>query len=357
MQPVRLLIVTAGLLLVAGAAAAATSQPTTLLRSSSPVEAVTQDGGMLAWLSGSQRTCNTIHVSSGGKTYVIPQPPSGTMTCRWALTPGAEQLAIASGTSTALWTLHERGTDFVMAAPINGKEVRVDHLSHDSDGTGWWLGGIAGGGTTLAYSSADVEYVDPIGCGSGKSCAKKIAGGGIELVNGGQKTTLPNSLPALDLAVNNGRIAYIPATDVTKGGTPVSSSSAMVQVVDASTGAVVSQASPVGVPVAVGLSPHVLAVLSREGGKMLLTWYDPASAAELGGMVVPAKTAPALTVDDQIIVYRVDRFLHALTVATIRDRVIAKTAPRPIGLSLDDARLVWGETSRTSGRIRGLSVP
>lgn len=357
MQPVRALIVIAGLLVVAGVAAAATPQPTTLIKSSSPVEAVSQDGGLLGWISGSQKKCNTVHISDGKKTTVIPQPPNGTMTCRWALTPGAEQLALAEGASAALWTLHEHYTDFVMTAPIAGKEVKVEQLAHASDGTGWWLGGIAGGGATLAYSTANVEYVDPLGCGSGQSCAKKIAGGGVELVSNGQKTALPNSLPALGLAVSNGRIAYIQATGVTKRGAPLSSSTVAVQVVDISNGAVVSQASPVGVPIAVGLAPHVLAVLSRDGAKTLLTWYDPGSAAELGGMTVPAKTAAELAVDDQIIVYRVNRFLHALTVATTRDHVIAKTAARPFDLSLAQARLAWVETSRTSGRIRGLSAP
>ncbi len=353
----RLLIVIAGLLIVAGTAAAATSQPTTLVKSPSPVEAATQDGGMLGWLSGSQKKCNTVHITGNGKTYVLPQPPSGTMTCRWALTPGAEELALASGASTALWTLHEHDSDFVLTAPFGGKEAKVEQLAHASDGTGSWLGGIAGGGTTLAYSTAVVAYVDPLGCASGNSCAKKISGGGIELVANGQRTALPNSLPALGLSVSNGRIAYIQATAVTKRGAPLSSSSATIQVVDISNGAVVSQASPVGVPVAVGLSPHVLAVLSRDGSKTLLTWYDPGSAAELGGMAVPAKTAADLAVDDQVIVYRVNRFLHALTVATTRDHVIAKTAPRPFDLSLDQGRLAWAETTRTSGRIRGLSSP
>ena len=44
------------------------------------------------------------------------------------------------------------------------------------------IGGIlyAIGGTTLAYSRVDVEYVDPLACASGGSCAKEIADGGIE---------------------------------------------------------------------------------------------------------------------------------------------------------------------------------
>jgi hypothetical protein len=126
-----------------------------------------------------------------------------------------------------------------------------------------------------------------------------------------------------------------------------------VQVEDVSDGTVVSQAKPVGVPLAVGLSSHVLAVLSRAASKMMLTWYDPATGVKLGGLAVSAKTAPALAVDDQVIVYRVGRVLHAVAVATGRAHVLAKTALGSVGLSLDQGRLVWAETHR----IRGLSVP
>jgi hypothetical protein len=342
---VRALIVTAGFLAIAGiGAAAAAVQPTTLVHSPSPVAAVTQDGGLLGWLSGNGTKCNAVHITGDGKNYVLPQPPNGSLTCHWNLAAGMQRVAIAAGASAALWTLHEHGSDYVQ-------------LAHQGDGTRWWLGGIAGGGTTLAYSFVDVEYVDPLACGSGGSCAKKIAGGAIDLVSAGQKTPLPNSSPALGLSISDGRIAYIPATAVSKTGAPVSSADAAVQVADVSDGSIVSQANPVGVPLAVGLSSHVLAVLARVAGKVRLTWYDPATGAKLGGIGVPPKTSPALAVDDQVIVYRVGRFLHALTVATGHAHVLAKTAPGPVGLSLDQARLVWAENSRTSGRIRALSVP
>ena len=54
-----------------------------------------------------------------------------------------------SGASTALWTLHERDTDFVLTAAFGGKEAKVEQLAHASDGTGSWLGGIAGAAVPL----------------------------------------------------------------------------------------------------------------------------------------------------------------------------------------------------------------
>ncbi len=320
------------------------------------MRALAQDGGLLAWLASDKAKCNSIHIVGNGNTYVLPRPLNGSMTCHWNLANGVEQLAIASGPLAALWTLHEGGSNFVMTAQAGGKETKVDELTHQTDGTGWWLGGTTGGGTTLAYSSVDVTYVNPLACGSGGSCKKKVAGGGIYLVTGAQKTSLPGSGPALGLAVSNGRIAYIQATTVAKGGSPASTPGAVVEVVEASGGAVVSRAKPDGVPLAVGLAPHVLAVLSRSTHSLRLTLYDPATGHKLGGIAVPAQTAPELTMNDQVVVYRYSQFLRALVVATHHVRPLGKTAPNYLGLSLDKGRLVWAENNRSSGRIRALSV-
>jgi hypothetical protein len=352
---VRAILVTAAFFALAGIASAAVPQPTTIVRTPAPVKALAQDGGLLAWLASNAKKCNAVHVTGNGSTYVLPQPPNTGMTCHWALSNGIVHLAIASGANAALWTLHERRSDFVMTAQAGGKEIQVDRLAH-ADSTGWWLGDITGGGNTLAYSSVDVEYVDPLACGSGGSCKKKIAGGGIDLVTAGQKASLPKAAPALSLAVSNGRIAYIRATTVAKNGSPASSSGATVPVLDVSNGSVVSQAKPVGVPLAIGLSAHVLAVLSRNVHFLRLSWYDPATGRKLGGIGVPIGTAPILAVSDQDVVFRVGRYLRALVLATRHVHPIGKTAINYLGLSLDNGRLVWAENHKTSGAIRALSL-
>ena len=356
MQAVRALIVTAAFLAIAGIASAAAPQPTTLVHAPAPVKALAQDGGLLAWLGGDGKKCNSVHVTGGGTTYVLPQPSNKSMTCHWALSSGTVELAIAAGAAAALWTLHERSADLVITAQqAGGKEIKVDQLAH-LDGTGWWLGGIAGGGTTLAYSSVDVAYVDPLGCASGGSCKKKIAGGGIDLVTAGQKIVLRKAGPALGPAISNGRIAYIRATTVAKNGSPASSSGATVPVEDISTGAIISQAKPVGVPLAVGLSSHVLAILSRNVHILRLSWYDPATGKKLGGIGVPVQTAPTLAVNDQFVVFRFGRHIRALVLATRHVHPLGKTATNYLGLSLDSGRLVWAENHKTSGVIRALPI-
>jgi hypothetical protein len=241
-----------------------------------------------------------------------------------------------------------------MTAQVGGREIQVDRLAHPN-GTGQFLGATAGAGNTLAYSWVDVEYLDPLGCGSGGSCKKKIAGGGIDLVTAGQKTPLPGAGPALGLAVSAGRVAYIPATTVVRGGVPASNPSVTIPVEDASNGAIVSQPKAIGTPIAIGLSPHILAVLSHGPHGMRLTWYDPATGEKIDGITVPAQTAE-LAVSDQVIVFRFGRALRSVVPATGHVRALGKTAAQYLGLSLDAGRLVWAENHRSSGRIRALQV-
>src|SRR5690349_503790 len=188
LPPVRFLLVSAGLLVLAGAAIAGRPTAHTLRKShGGPIAAVAQNDTMAAWLtSGGTKSCNAVHVLSPGKRdRLLPQPSSSGLTCHWTLSDGQPQLAVASHISTALWTLHESGSpalDWVVAASIGGPERKLKSLAHASNGTGDWLGGIAGAGKTLAYSWNDVEYVDPSACLSGGSCKQKLADGGIRIV-------------------------------------------------------------------------------------------------------------------------------------------------------------------------------
>lgn len=364
------MLATAGLLALAGAAAAATPQPYTLSRSpNGPIDALTQDSHEIAWVTGGGSKCNAVHILGPGGASTLPQPSTDSMTCHWDLSDGQMQLALASGPSAALWTLHEDGTtavDYVMTAQVGGSEQRLDRLAHASDGTGLWLGGLAGAGTTLAYSSVDVEYVDKLGCASGGSCKKQIAGGGINLVSNGHSTPLAGAKPALGLAAAGGRIAYIPATRVDANGDPMGGANGWILVVDASTGAQCASVSAPGVPIAIALSAHVLAVLARSNGLERVAWYGigPANQpphcfadmTQLGSTAVPRATVRQLAASDRLIVYRVGNVLRGISVAKGVVKTLARTALSPLGLSLEAGQLAWAENRTDSGRIRALTV-
>jgi hypothetical protein len=359
---VRALLATAGLLVLAGSAAAGPPTVHTLRRSpAGPIEAVAQDGALVAWLAAGSRTCDQVRVLSPGKRdRSLPQPSSGSMTCRWDLQDGQPQLAVAARMSTALWTLHDGGPapfDFVVAASFGGPERRIDKLIHASDGTGDWLEGVAGAGRTLAYSWAHVKYVDPTGCLAGGSCQQEIAGGGIQLVSRSAASDLPGAAPALALAATAGRLAYIPATSVSPNGEPTASPGDSVPVVDAVTGAAVCHVDTRGLPLAIALSRHVLAVLTQNGRRDKVSWYDSTAGTKLGSVPVSRRAAPELAADDQLVVFRTGRLLRAVATHSGRNRIVARTAPDSVGLSLENGRLVWAENRGETGRLRALSAP
>jgi hypothetical protein len=357
---VRVLLATAGLLVLAGAASAAPPTAHTLRKSSNgPIAAVAQDGSSIAWLSSSTKACDAIHVlAPGTPDQVFPQPSSSSTTCHWVLTDGQPQLAIAARASTALWTLHESGPapfDYVLFAPFGGAEKQVERLAHASDGTGNWLGGVAGSGRTLAYSWDDVEYVDRLACLSGGSCKRKIADGGIKIVTKTGDRALPKALPALQLAASAGRIAYIPATRVMGNHAGASTNSSLF-VVDAVSGNPVSQAFVAGVPAAIALSPHVLAVLTQRGPRDRISWFSATNGTKLGSVLVSSRAATQIAATDQLIVYRVYRNLYGVSTATGHIRPLGKVAQNTIGPTAGKGEVVWAENRGAGARLRALSA-
>jgi hypothetical protein len=358
---VRAFLATAGLLVLVGSAAAASPGPRTLRTSGSgPIEAIAQDGNEIGWLTSGTRGCDRVHVlTPGRRDRSLPQPPSGSMTCHWDLVDGQPQLAVAARAATALWTLHESGPapfDYVLAAQIGGPERRIDRLAHANTGTGRWLGGVAGAGRTLAYSWVDVEYVDKLGCLNGGSCQQKIADGGIRVVTRTSDAPLPGAQPALQLVAAAGRLAYISATTVAKDGTPAADAGASLYVVDGASGEQVSHVDPRGTPVAIALTPHMLAVLTESGHRDRISWYDPTDGTKLGGVSVSRRAAPQLAASDQLVVYRVGRMLRGISIRNGRSRVLVKTGANSVGLALAKGRLVWAENRGDTGRLRALSV-
>jgi hypothetical protein len=359
---VRFLLASAGLLLLAGVAVAGRPTPHTLRKShGGPIAAIAQSGAMAAWLTtGGTKSCNAVHILSPGKRdRILPQPDApGSLTCNWTLSDGQPQLAVASRMSTALWTLHESGhspVDWVLAASVGGPERKLKQLAHASDGTGDWLGGVAGAGRTLAYSWDDVEYVNPSDCLSGGSCKQKLADGGIRIVTRTGDTPLSDSGPALQLAAAAGRIAYIPAT-IVKAGRPSANTNSPLPILDTTTGSVVAQAFVRGIPIAIALSPRVLAVLTTSGPHDRISWFSATDGTRLGNALVSSLAAPQLAASDRLIVYRVGRFLRDVSTQTGRTGKLVKTGLSEVGLSLAGSRLIWAENHNGHGRLRTLAV-
>ena len=353
---------TAGLLVLAGSAVAGRPTVHTLRKSQDgPIAAVAENNGVAAWFTSSTKPCNLVHILSPGKRdRTLPQSSSESMTCRWDIQPGQSQLAVASRMSTALWTLYGNQSspfDQVLAASIGGPERQLKQFSHLRDGTGRWLGGVAGAGRTLAYSWYDIEYVNPTACLSGGPCKQKIADGGIQIVTRTTDTPLAGALPALQLATSSGRIAYIPATKA-HSGHAYGGHNATVYVVDADTGDVVGSVFVHGIPAAIALTSHVLAVLTQQGGPHdRISWFTATGDKKLGSVLVSTNASPQLAASDHLIVYRVGNLLNGVPTHGGRIRTLAKSPiDNSVGLSLAHGRLLWAVNHNGTGRLRALAV-
>ena len=349
--------------------------PQTLLPSSSgTIQAFAQDGTSIAWFSASTKSCNAVWVLSlaNGARSQLPDESAAArnVTCRWDVSPPVN-LALAG--PDALWTLKDTQAtlpfDYVVGSGVVDDRVerRFQEVAHAKSGIGLWLGGIAGDSvgtgepsvSTLVYATASVQYVDEIACLSGGSCKTQLSGGGVYRVVGRPPATLiPNTQGAVAVAVSGSTVAYVPAAATGKHGRPVAAPDVPIEIVDADTGAQIAHVAPAGTLVAIALAPHVLVTLERTTAGLRLAWYSYSTTAgtRLGSIAVKSTTAPEITANDQIAVFRVGRFLHVLTLATGHSRTVVETVGRPVGVSLEGSRLAWAENIHGRGRIRALFV-
>lgn len=352
-------------------AAAGQQAPQTIYSHAGRIAAFAQDGPQIAWFAPGRKRCNTVHVRSlanGLKVVVPKQDGARNVTCTWDVTSTPVQLALAGGSGSVLWTLHEQSPipfDYLIGAGVgNGErlERRFQELAHTNRGAGLWLGGVAGDGQTLVYGVTSVDWVDEAGCLAGTgTCELEVVGGGIYRLSGRQRPALvpgTDRAGAIAVAASSGALAYVAAGDVDKAGRPVAGTDTSVDVVDAVTGASIAKIVPQGTPLAVALTPNVVATLERTALGLRVAWYDRTKGSAAGGGSVPVsgKTAPELTASDTTIVYRVGRVIHAIDLASRNVTTLARAASPPIGLSLEGRRLAWAENLRSSARIRALSL-
>jgi hypothetical protein len=324
-----------------------------------------QDGSQIAWFASTANGCNVVHVQSLANGTNVDLPAEGAnrnVTCLWDVAPPVG-LAIARDSSSVLWTLRETAPlrfDYLVGADAGDRrERRFQQLAHTSRGAGLWLGGIAGDGSSLVYGVTSVDYEDEAGCLAGTgSCAMKKAGGGVYRVVGRPQAPklVPGTEAATSVAVSGSTLAYVPAAAIAKGGQPVSGADLPIEVLDLVTGQPIASVQPEGTPVAIALSPHVLATLERTPLGLRLAWYVPSTGAPTGSVPVSAAASPELGLSDRLAVFRVGRSIRAVELDANRVRTLATAATDPIGLSVEGGRVAWAENPKGHGRIRAVYV-
>ena len=356
----------AALVLAAGVhSAAAPPRPQTLYLSPphQQIAAFAQDGPYVAWLAPSTTGCNVVHVlalANGGQIRLPDESANArNVTCRWEVVQPVG-LALASEADNVLWTLREPAPlpfDYVLGAGFTDpQERRFGEIAHGNNGTGLWLGGVAGNAKTLVYGVSSVAYVDQVACLAGGSCRRKLIGGGIHKIVGRNDPLIPGTWATLAVAVSGTRIADVQAAGVGSNGEPFASARLPVEIRDAETGKVLTRVVPRGVPDAVALSPDVLATLERSALGLRIAWYDPDNGSPLGSVPVPQSTSPELSAGGHLIVFRVGSSIRSVDIDSHAVRTLTKAAATPIGLSIQGSRIAWAENVKGRGRIRALFV-
>jgi hypothetical protein len=343
-------------------------KPQTLYtRAGGPIAAFAQDGSQMAWFAPGVRSCNTVRVRSldNGLQAVLPQATARNVTCTWDV--GSTPVALALAGTDVLWTLREAlplPFDYVLGAGVGTherRERRFQEVAHTKNGAGLWLGGVSGDGSTLVYGATSVDYVDEAGCLAGTgTCTMEVAGGGVYRIAGSEPPKLvpgTDTTGAVAVAASSGAVAYVPAGAVGKQGRPLAVADLPIEIVDPLTGASIAHVRPQGTPLALALTPHVLATLERTPLGLRIAWYTRTTGLAEGSVPVSARTSPQLTANDQAIVYRVGRSIRAVDLGTNTSRTLGQAAADPVGLSLEGRRLAWAENLKGSARIRALYVP
>jgi len=112
-----------------------------------------------------------------------------------------------------------------------------------------------------------------------------------------------------------------------------------------------------GIPIAIALSPRVLAVLTTQAGpRDRISWFSATDGTKLGNALVSALAAPQLTASNRAIVYRVGHVLRSVSTRNGRIVKLVKTGQNWVGLSLAHSRLIWAENHDHTGRLRALTV-
>jgi hypothetical protein len=346
--------------------AAAGPRPQTLfqLGSGELISAFAQDGTRLAWFTPSTRGCNTVTLVQLGSVHeTLPSMAAQNVTCRWDVVP---PVRLALATTSVLWTLREAAPpaplpfDYVLGATsADPKERRFVEVAHANGGAGLWLAGIAGDGSTLVYAVATVDYVDEVNCLSNPNlpgaCDLKISndGGGVHRIVGRQDEPIPQTGPAVEVAVSGANVAYVPALRIGPGGEPLPGPQS-IEIRAVADGHSVGEISPEGTPLAIALSSTVLAAIERTPAGARLAWYRVDTGASGGSIPVPSGTSPELSANDKFVVFRVGRSIRAVAVASRTVRTLAKAASTPIGLSIEGTRVAWAENVGGHGRIRAI---
>jgi len=342
-------VVLAVLASVAASVAAASPAGPRLLTvavSRTPIDGLAQDGTTVAWRSACDGARVAVQSVRGGRESVFGQCGLGTSDRRF--------FALAGG--RALWTTQSvgNGTWSYPAAAAPGERPRaLAELEYDNaDLVGTHLGGAAGDGSTLVYSTVEVG-VDPATCDSeGFGCTPIVSGGRVWRVARGGAVASPVRSPAFLLAASGRRIALVVAFASSGERFARLGPDRAVELRDVATGRRTARFVPDGTVRALALAPTYAAVLVAGDRRRIERWS--LDGRRLSARDVPATAADELGASGSAVVFRVGRSIRALDVRSGTVRPVATARSFPVGLSIESNRVMWAERVRGRSLVRAL---
>jgi hypothetical protein len=342
----------------------------TLVQLQVPIAEFAQDGGRLVWMTGRCRDPGADARHRGNDAVAVHTLRSRrtvTLTRR-ACRPnqpdrsdrrGGWSGLVVAGTRVVYWhPVYYGGTG---AVAIETRTAAIDdrlvaplssvHLNVHSDGGGALAVGADGDGPTLAVGVSDVE-----GRGHECYCTWRVVGGAVYVVSRRRATRLPGAPEPSFVDVAAGRIALIPAarefTQHDPGALPPAQRPAVVELRNATSGALLRRLPVPGVVLGLAVSRETVAVLVAREQRTEMLQYDVRTGAQRAGARVPSGTA-LVDVDGRTVVYRSARDVFVVGPG---QALRVRAAATPIGLSIEGRRVAWAENVGGRGRIRAFTV-
>ena len=347
----RALLVVVAALAVTAESAAARPAPAFVATVQGQVVAVAQGGGSLAWVGWSAFKCRlTIRATNGAE--------HSTMLGGCGL--GSHDLALAGGGAVLGGYEDVRCSEteaMVRTAGSSATKV-IEDIPGDCRGYGVAYRGLASDGKAVYYALLNTR--PPTGasldCGEGGGCTWRLESTTVVRVDGNAKRALGNVPPAVLIAGAPGRLALVqPASTAHSNGKsfdwPRAATGGKVALYDTADRRIVASFAPAGIVRAVALSSSRAAVLVQNGSAIAIEWYDAATGAKLGRATVPASTAQMLATDGTVAAYAVGNTVRVIDLTTGASRILAHTSGPPVGLSIANGRLAWGENSGSKGHV------
>jgi len=322
----------------------------TIAVSRAPIDGLAQDGSTVAWRTSCDGVRVTVRSVRGGREARFGQCGAGT----------SDRGFFALAATRALWTTESigNGTWSYPASAAPGERPRtLAELEYDNaDLVGTHLGGAAGDGSTLVYSTVEVG-VDPATCDSdGFGCTPIVRGGRLWRVAGRSRVASPAAVPAFLLAASGRRVGAVVAFARAGERFARLGPDRPVEIRDVVTGRRSARFVPAGTVRALALAPTYLAVLVASGAGRRVERYS-VDGRPLSTTTVPQTTADELGASPSAVVFRVARTIRALDVRSGTVQTVASARSRPVGLSIESNRIIWAERVHGRSAVRALWLP